>query len=83
MTTPNPAQITPDVAAHVLFWSGNPGGYPPGSFTQNLLAAWNYADPRNHDRLAAGFPEYATAIDLLHASGGVAVLQAVVKGERA
>lgn len=56
------ATIAADVAAHVLTFYGHDGGYPAGSFTQDLISLIDRADPSNQDRLAAGFPAYVAAV---------------------
>ncbi|MGX9921758.1 hypothetical protein ACWIG4_18110 [Streptomyces sp. NPDC002248] len=70
-------EIDSTVAAHVLFAEGHPGGYPAGSFTAALLRAWASADYANNRRLAAGWPDYAAALQLLTEPGGVTRLQAI------
>ncbi len=71
--------IPSEVAAHVL-WHENQGGYPAGSFTTKLLAAWANADYENAARLAAGWPEYAAALNMLGTPGGVKQLRALAGG---
>ncbi|MGW6454992.1 hypothetical protein ACWF94_03555 [Streptomyces sp. NPDC055078] len=73
--------VTPEVAAHVLWHMHGNGGYPAGSFTAGLLAAWNLADPANSARLAAGFPEYAAAIDLIQQRDGIEQLRRIAEGD--
>jgi len=73
--------IPADVAAHVLFHYGREGGYQAGSFTTSLLTTMGTADPKNLDRLAAGFPEYVAAIAAIqYDPDGVARLQALAAG---
>ena len=74
-----PAVIPPAVAAHVLFSEGH-GGYPAGSFTTKLLSTWGYADDTNAARLAAGWPDYAAAFNLLRQPDGIARLTAIANG---
>jgi hypothetical protein len=76
---PEPTAIPSEVAAHVLFSEGH-GGYPAGSFTTQLLKTWGYADDENAARLAAGWPEYAAAFDLMRRPGGIARLTAIANG---
>ncbi|WP_330449636.1 hypothetical protein [Streptomyces anulatus] len=71
--------ISSQVASHVL-WSENQGGYPAGSFTTKLLAAWSSADYVNAARLSAGWPEYGAALDLLGQPGGVEQLRKIAGG---
>ena len=65
--TPRPAapeaQVTPDVAAHVL-WHYRQIGYPPGSFVSALIRAIAGADGGNRRLLARGFPDYVRAVRL-------------------
>ncbi|MBQ0947682.1 hypothetical protein [Streptomyces sp. RK76] len=74
-----PAVIPSEVAAHVLFSEGH-GGYPAGSFTTKLLSTWGYADDANAARLAAGWPDYAAALNLLQQPDGIARLTAIANG---
>lgn len=71
--------VTPEVANEVLFHLGY-GGYPPGGFIDALLKAWGRADPRNHRRLAAAFPEYAGAVELAQQPGGIDQLSVLAQG---
>jgi hypothetical protein len=83
-STPAPARpapvVTSTVAAHVL-WQASRGGYPAGSFTTQLLTAWNTADDGNAARLTAAFPEYGAALVLLGEPRGVERLRAIAGGE--
>lgn len=73
--------IPDETAAHVL-WQADRGGYPAGSFTTALLAAWNLADDDNHCRLSTVFPDYGAALDLLRQPGGVERLRVIAEGGR-
>jgi hypothetical protein len=55
--------ISTEVANQVLFYFGE-GGYPPGSFVQQLLRTITNGDRQNRARLALGFPDYVAAMDL-------------------
>lgn len=80
MSTSSPA-IPADVAAHVLWHYGREGGLKPGSFTRQLLAAIDAADPSNKDRLAAGFPGYVAAVTAIqYDPDGVAHLRDLAAG---
>lgn len=48
-------------------WSGGLHGYPPGSFSENLMQAFIKADDINLKRLASAFPVYAKSLELLKA----------------
>lgn len=74
---PGPEQITPEIAAHVLWYIGASGGYGPGHFVRNLLAALETADLINRTRLLAAYPGYVAAINLAEQPGGIAQLQAI------
>jgi hypothetical protein len=74
-----PAAIPSEVAAHVLFSQGH-GGYPAGSFTTRLLDTWAYADDTNAARLAASWPKYGAAFDLMRQPDGIARLTAIANG---
>ncbi|HJW01591.1 MAG TPA: hypothetical protein VJ617_21065 [Arthrobacter sp.] len=54
-----------DVIRNVLHYFGEPGGWPAGSFTSNIMRAYQGADPGNRARLRLGFPELAEAMDLV------------------
>lgn len=54
-----------EAARHVLGYYGAEGGWQAGSFTQNILRAYQGADPGNKARLRRGFPEIAEAMDLV------------------
>jgi hypothetical protein len=75
-------QITPDVAAHVLWHFGplNDGALEPGSFTVRLLAAIAAADHQNRGRLSLGFPGYTLAFSLAQDSdGGIELLSKIAR----
>lgn len=55
--------IGPEVAAHVL-WHYRQLGYPPGSFTSDLIRTIAGADPGNRRLLARAFPAYVRAVSL-------------------
>lgn len=80
MTTQN-STIPADVAAHVLTFYGHDGGYPAGSFTQDLISLIDRADPSNQDRLAAGFPAYVAAVHAIqYDPAGIGRLQDLAAG---
>lgn len=54
--------ITPEIARHVLWHFGEPGGWKPGSFTQNLIRTIEAADVPNTAILAAAYPAYTAAV---------------------
>ena len=58
-----PGPIRPEVAQHVL-WHFGEGGLRPGSFLEKLLVAIAGSDQENQLRLALGFPDYVTAVQL-------------------
>ncbi|MDF5758575.1 hypothetical protein [Spongiactinospora sp. TRM90649] len=64
---PDPADITPTVAAHVLWCYGEHGGREPGSFTKALIALIAEADQDNRRMLAAPYPAYAAAVHVIEA----------------
>lgn len=74
--TKKPVTIPAATACHVL-WATGHGGYPPGDFTGRLLLAWDQADETNAARLAAGWPDYAAALDLLQQPDGIKQLLAI------
>ncbi|WP_344568984.1 hypothetical protein [Streptomyces axinellae] len=75
----NAPTITPTVAAHVL-WMFDRGGYPPGTFIQRLLRAWDCADEGNAARLEMAYPEYGAAVNAAqHDPGGIARLQRIAE----
>lgn len=79
-TQPPEAEVSREVANHVLAVFGGGEGYAPGNFFWKLLEAAAVADSRNLWRLAAGFPEYAAAIRMWKfESGGADRLRAIAK----
>lgn len=59
------AEVSPEVARHVLHHFGYQDGWQAGSFTTELLQLldlWNRADYVNSAKLAAMFPDYAAAL---------------------
>lgn len=57
--------ITPDIAAHALYWYGDYfNGTKPGGFTMQLLGAISRADARNRERLRNGYPAEVLAMGL-------------------
>lgn len=85
MTSPAPdvpraAPIGAEVAQHVLFHFGE-GGYRPGAFFEKLIVAIAAADQGNQLRLALGFPDYVTAVQLAQYEGtGIAALRGFAQG---
>jgi hypothetical protein len=77
---PIPDGITPQEAAHALWFVGG-GGYEPGAFTQHIQHAYSSADPSNKARLLLAFPSIAMAMHIaLEMDGGVAKLQLRAEG---
>lgn len=54
--------ITPEIARHVLWHWGQPGGYQPGSFTQSLMCTIDRADRDNAELLRTIYPGYVSAL---------------------
>lgn len=77
--TTQPITIPADVAAHILWHEGH-GGHV-SEFAYRLLDTWSHADDVNTGRLAAAFPDYAAALDLLREPDGVGRLQALAAGK--
>jgi hypothetical protein len=72
------ADITPEVAAHVLSHFGADGGYPASGFKTTLMLAIAQADSVNRDLLARGYPAYVKAFNLAQMTdGGTSTLQAI------
>ena len=76
------SDITPEVAAHVLYrFTGN--GYRAGSFITHLMDAIAAADPGNRALIAIAYPGYAHAINYAqNEAGGIEVLTAIQRRER-
>lgn len=73
-------QITPEIAAHVLFHFGR-DGWPASGFKSRLVELIATADAVNRASLAQGFPGYVAAFNLAQTSdSGTATLQAIVAG---
>lgn len=62
------AQITPEAAAHVL-WFYDEGGMEPSSFKQVLIALIDKADPPNRHKLRQQWPEYVAAVEEIQTPG--------------
>lgn len=74
-------RIPAEVAAHVLSHFGR-GGYPAGDWTESLISLIDRADALNRAKLSNAFPDYGDAILLAkYDENGVAVLQAIARGE--
>lgn len=74
--------VTPEIAAHVLWFTAGmgdgPRGIKPGDFTFRLLEACAAADPDNLERLQSGFPGYVAALRCSREwTSGDAVLQEI------
>lgn len=68
--------ITPEVAGHVLAHYAA-GGIQAGTFTSELIAVMDRADPDNLMRLALAFPAYALAVSMAkNTPDGINELQA-------
>lgn len=78
---PTPHPIPEPVAAHVLAHFAPGEGYRPGSFFATLIVLMARADPRNLDRLAVAFPDYARAVRLAKDTpGGMTELRTIAGG---
>lgn len=55
--------VTPEVAAHVLWWN-RWGGYPPGGFGAALLEAFSHADHENTALLSTAYPALGKALKM-------------------
>lgn len=73
-------EVTPHIAAHVLWYFGA-GGVEPGSFIRQLLELIARADPINTQILRNGYPEYVHAFQLGQSRGGIGALQRIVNGD--
>lgn len=73
--------VTVEVAQAVLWHFGDQrDGVQSGSFVTRLLQACGAADAGNRAKLAAGFPEYVAAFDLVvHHSWGLEYLQGIAR----
>lgn len=72
------ARVLPEQAAHVLGYMGQPGGFPPGDWTRDLLSVMDRADFANSARLRHAFPGYGDAIHMFkYDPDGVAKLQII------
>lgn len=72
------ARVMPEQAAHVLGYMGQPGGFPPGDWTRDLLSVMDRADFANSARLRHAFPGYGDAIHMFkYDPDGVAKLQII------
>lgn len=64
---------------HVLWHFNSPKGFQPGAFTQNLMGAFQTADPSNFRRLTEAFPDYGSAMWIaMNNIGGVTNLEALL-----
>jgi hypothetical protein len=71
-------QATPEQAAHVLGYLGQPGGYPPGDWTRDLISVMDRADFANSARLRGAFPGYGDALHMFkYDPDGLAKLQVI------
>lgn len=59
--TPSEADITPEIAAHILSHFGADGGYPASGFKVALIEAIARADAPNRALIWCAFPGYGTA----------------------
>lgn len=83
MSQQTPTIISPKVANQVLAHFGC-GGYPAGSWAHKLIALMACADRDNLTKLAAGFPEYAAAVDMAKYDVlGIDNLRYLARGEAA
>lgn len=70
--------ITPEIAAHVLFHFGEPDGSAASGFKTALLQAIATADIVNRELLARGFPGYVAAFNLAQMTeDGTATLKTI------
>lgn len=77
---PMQIDVSPHVAAHVLWYFGA-GGYEPGAFIKQLLDLIARADPVNTQILRNGYPEYVHAFQLGQSKGGIGALQRSANGD--
>lgn len=73
-------QLSPHVAAHVLWFFGA-GGYEPGTYIEQLLVLISRADPVNTNLLRGVYPEYVHAFNLGQSRGGIGDLQRIANGD--
>lgn len=72
------SNVTPAIAAAVLWKFGQPGGLEPGHFLQALLEAISVADLDNRARLSLAFPGLVEAYTVgANETYGVARLQEI------
>lgn len=77
----NQVEITPEIAAHVLFYFRGEG-YEPGSFVSSLMSTIAKADQGNQLRLWLAFPLYVEAMRLaMYADGGLDKLRRIFEGK--
>lgn len=68
-----------EAARHLLWAEGYPNGWEPGSFSKNLIRAFQTADQVNRARLWIAFPEYRTPMLILQNEGGDALTRALIE----
>lgn len=75
--------IEPEVIRHVLGYFGDvENGWEAGSFTYNIMRAFQCADPPNFLKLSIGFPDYAWAMrTVMRDENGMALLRAMVQDD--
>jgi hypothetical protein len=73
-------EVSPHVAAHVLWYFGA-GGYEPGAYIRTLLDLIARADPVNSAVLRNAYPEYVHAFNLGQSKGGIGALHRALNGE--
>jgi hypothetical protein len=68
-----------EVIRHVLWHFKSAKGFEPGSFTQNLMRAFQTADPSSFRRLTEAFPDYGSAMWIaMNNQDGVQNLEAML-----
>lgn len=76
--------IQRETAAHVLWMFGQPGGYPPGDYMQDLLTLIARSDQQNTAGFAIGFPEQTAAVRLAkYDETGIDQLRTIARTEAA
>ncbi|RCG21942.1 hypothetical protein DQ384_36395 [Sphaerisporangium album] len=71
-------EISPVVAAHVLWHLHARGGQPASAFRTTLILAISMAEAEHRVRLARAYPDYVAALTMGQAGGhGIAELQAI------